>query len=503
MNKRISCDANGNNNNRIRKVNDNYAPSYTTTYLYDKFNRLTNATATNYSRFYQFDPWGNITNFAGVTLNYATSGNGAPATNRINTDSQSFSYSYDQAGNMTAGMGQSFTYDGANRLKTAGNGNSSFGYDGDGMRVKKSENGADTFYVKSSVLGQTAMEVSSTGVMRAFVYSGGKMVAMQGTDGQFYWLHTNHLGNARTMTDANGNVAYGGQFDPYGQTLAEWSATGNTTLNTKKFTGYERDAATGLDYAQARMYNNARGRFTSPDPIGLKSAKQGLPQSLNRYSYVQNDPVNYVDPSGLLKCVWPFCGAPPDGYYRIIWFLFFGSGGHDSGNAGYEDGTGFPSEGVKWGQSKEGDLELAKATALSRLENDDCAKLFGGKDKATESFNKIKFEYGKLGLPKFNADTQKTSVVGAQTFSSESPPRVVINEQGPFRNVNMLVVTNSGVKTVTLDFGTNLKDAQFASLILLHELGHVNSNESGFKSDGDDSELNRQQTQKVLDACFK
>ena len=128
-------DANGNNNNRIRKVKDNYDPNYTTTYLYDKFNRLTNATATAYGRTYQFDPWGNITNFAGVTLNYATSGNGAPSTNRINTDSQSYSYSYDAAGNMTAGMGQSFTYDGANRLKTAGNGSSSYGYDGDGMRV--------------------------------------------------------------------------------------------------------------------------------------------------------------------------------------------------------------------------------------------------------------------------------------------------------------------------------------------------------------------------------
>ena len=183
-------------------------------------------------------------------------------------------------------------------MKTAGNGNSSFGYDGDGMRVKKSENGANTFYVKSSVLGQTAMEVNSTGVLRAFVYSGGKMVAMQGTDGQFYWLHTNHLGNARTMTDANGIVAYGGQFDPYGQPLAEWSATGNTTLNTKKFTGYERDAATGLDYAQARMYNSSRGRFTSPDSAGLRAARAGKPQSLNRYAYVGNDPVNYIDQDG-------------------------------------------------------------------------------------------------------------------------------------------------------------------------------------------------------------
>jgi hypothetical protein len=51
------------------------------------------------------------------------------------------------------------------------------------------------------------------------------------------------------------------------------------------------------------MYNSARGRFLTPDPIGLKSARLELPQSLNRYSYVLNDPVNSVDPSGLLTIV--------------------------------------------------------------------------------------------------------------------------------------------------------------------------------------------------------
>ncbi|MFN8003427.1 MAG: hypothetical protein U0X75_20705 [Acidobacteriota bacterium] len=68
--------------------------------------------------------------------------------------------------------------------------------------------------------------------------------AQQSPDGQFYWLHTNHLNSARAMTDTSGALVYKGQFDPYGQALSEWSATGNTNLNTKKFTGYERDAAT-------------------------------------------------------------------------------------------------------------------------------------------------------------------------------------------------------------------------------------------------------------------
>ena len=228
-----------------------------------------------------------------------TNASGAPSTNRINSDSQGYGYSYDSAGNMTTGMGQSYSYDGANRLKTASNGTSSYGYDGDGKRVKKTENGATTYYVYSSKLGQSVMEVNSSSVQRAYVYGGGKLVAMQATDGQFYWLHTNHLGNSRAMTDSSGNLTYKGQFDPYGATLTEWSGSGNTNLNSKKFTGYERDSATGLDYAQARMYNSSRGRFMTADMLGLRASDVKKPQTLNRYTYSYNDPVNFIDPTGL------------------------------------------------------------------------------------------------------------------------------------------------------------------------------------------------------------
>ena len=205
---------------------------------------------------------------------------------------------YDAAGNLTNDGSQSFVYDGASRLKQASGGTSSYGYDGDGRRVRVTDNGTAVAYVYSSVLGQSVLEANSTGVQRAYVYAGNKLVAQQSTDGQFYWLHTNHLNSARAMTDTSGTLVYKGQFDPYGQALSEWSATGNTNLNTKKFTGYERDAATGLDYANARMYNSARGRFMQPDPIGLKAAKARRPGSLNRYSYVMGDPVNYLDTAG-------------------------------------------------------------------------------------------------------------------------------------------------------------------------------------------------------------
>jgi len=292
-------DANGKNNNRIRQITDNIETAYSTTYTYDDYNRLTNATANAFSRSYSFDEWGNIKNFSGLTLTYQTNASGAPSTNRINTDSQGYGYSYDEAGNMTTGMGQSFSYDGANRLKEVGTGGANvYGYDGDGKRVKKTENGTTTYYVYSSKLGQSVMEVTASSVQRAYVYGGGKLVAMQATDGQFYWLHTNHLGNSRAMTDTNGNLTYKGHFDPYGATLTEWAGSGNTNLNSKKFTGYERDSATGLDYANARMYNSLRGRFLTTDPVKINASRLRRPQRLNLYSYALNDPVNMVDPTG-------------------------------------------------------------------------------------------------------------------------------------------------------------------------------------------------------------
>jgi RHS repeat-associated protein len=57
-----------------------------------------------------------------------------------------------------------------------------------------------------------------------------------------------------------------------------------------------KDEATGLDHTWFRKYENASGRWTSPDPLAGNAA---YPQSLNAYTYGNNDPVNLTDPSGL------------------------------------------------------------------------------------------------------------------------------------------------------------------------------------------------------------
>src|SRR5262249_57191353 len=66
----------------------------------------------------------------------------------------------------------------------------------------------------------------------------------------------------------------------------------------QKFTEKERDVETGLDYFGERYYSSIQGRFTSVDPLGA-SATVANPQSFNRYVYVWNNPLRYVDPDGL------------------------------------------------------------------------------------------------------------------------------------------------------------------------------------------------------------
>ncbi|MBI1763579.1 MAG: VCBS repeat-containing protein [Acidobacteria bacterium] len=304
---------NGINNGKVRKLADNASFANHRKFTYDGFNRLTGVTVNgSYVNQYGYDRWGNITNLNNQqSLTYQTGPTGAP-TNRLSTAGGA-SFGYDAAGNMTANGATTYSYDGANRLVQAGSSANVSGYDGANRRYKASNNGNLSYYVWSSVLAQPLLELDSTaGVKRASIYHKGELLALQSTDGQFYWSTTDHLSSARLLTNTAGNVAYTAQFDPFGQIISEWSASGDVNLNTRKFATYERDVATGLDYAQARTYGSGWGRFAQADPKGracngqkpdvMGAAQIDRPQSFNRYAYAMNDPANNFDPTGL-SCV--------------------------------------------------------------------------------------------------------------------------------------------------------------------------------------------------------
>jgi RHS repeat-associated protein len=80
-----------------------------------------------------------------------------------------------------------------------------------------------------------------------------------------------------------------------GRTTAMGYASGDGVR--QQFTQKERDVETGLDYFLARYYSSTQGRFTSPDDF-WKDSQIGDPQSWNKYAYVRNNPLRYIDPSG-------------------------------------------------------------------------------------------------------------------------------------------------------------------------------------------------------------
>jgi RHS repeat-associated protein len=124
---------------------------------------------------------------------------------------------------------------------------------------------------------------------------------------QVSWLVTDQLGTPRMIIDQSGSLANVKRHDylPFGEELfagmgartqqqGYWSNDGIR----QQFTQKERDVETGLDYFQARYCSSPQGRFTSPDPT-LLSVNGFNPQTWNRYTYVLNNPLAYVDPLGL------------------------------------------------------------------------------------------------------------------------------------------------------------------------------------------------------------
>jgi RHS repeat-associated protein len=214
-----------------------------------------------------------------------------PATNRI------VGYCYDAAGNLLdentcpAGTHQ-YRYDGANRLNQINAGPPTYTYFG-ALRIKKVTGSTTTVYVYSGT--KPIVEYVNGSVSKEYIYAGSALLATNAGSNTTYH-HPDHLSN-RFESDASGNPVRSFGHFPYGET---WYETG--TPDKDKFTNYERDSGngeTGVDYALFRDYDSRQGRFMSAD---LLAGNLDAPQSLNRYSYVGDDPINRMDPLGL-KCV--------------------------------------------------------------------------------------------------------------------------------------------------------------------------------------------------------
>jgi len=113
------------------------------------------------------------------------------------------------------------------------------------------------------------------------------------------YYHLDMLGSVRAVTDAQGHVVAHHDFLPFGE---EWfgaaGGPGANPVDKRLFTGQERDAELDLDYFGARYYRADLGRFTTVDPALDIDKAIAEPQRWNRYAYVTNNPLKYVDPDG-------------------------------------------------------------------------------------------------------------------------------------------------------------------------------------------------------------
>jgi len=127
-----------------------------------------------------------------------------------------------------------------------------------------------------------------------------------------------------------------------------------------KYTGKERDTESGNDYFGARYYGSSMGRFSSPDPSGLYYADPENPQSLNLYSYAQNNPLKNIDPDGL-RCVWD------DGSFDAEDDKQTGNQGGCEGQGGRWETPGTYAPGVDWASSnQDGTLALHGVTGADQ-----------------------------------------------------------------------------------------------------------------------------------------
>lgn len=331
------------NGNRVEQKESNGAATAngeeTTTYVYDLADRLTEITeadpagGTARHAVYRLDAVGNrieetITAGGGQALSHSMLTYDARdrLTNRndATTGTQAV-LGYDANGNATeqtiGGTTRTFGYDPRNRLVTLeqpGAPPLAFDYDSQGQRLRKTQGGAETRYQYDD--GSLLAETNAIGnALARYHYSAGQLISrteLGTTPTQRHYLldalktpiallTQDGAVSARTSYDAWGEVrrqqgSGGATVEPdRTQPIADLASTDNQPIG---FTGYVKDAESGLYYAKARYYDPVIARFVAEDP---EAGDPMQPPSLHRYLYAYANPTVYTDPSG--RCSNAFC----------------------------------------------------------------------------------------------------------------------------------------------------------------------------------------------------
>lgn len=199
------------------------------------------------------------------------------------------SLSYDANGNLISDGVRTYTWDARDQLVSiSGPGlTANFRYDAFGRRISKTVNGTNTEFLYDDL---NVVQELSGGIPIANLLTG------LGIDNYFVRIDANGThsllvdgrGSTIALVDDSGTITTEYSYTPYGAT----TASGVDSENPFQYTGRENDA-TGLYYYRSRYYSPDLRRFISEDPLEFTSS------TLNRYSYVENNPINYIDPLGL------------------------------------------------------------------------------------------------------------------------------------------------------------------------------------------------------------
>lgn len=304
-------------NGNVMGITNNRDTTRSQTFTYDALNRVATATASTYAtspthcwgESFGYDTWGNFLSIGVASSAYTgctqeSLSVTASAQNRISTSG----YTYDTAGNMTAGppTGTTYTYNAENQMTQAATSSATgYVYDGDGKRVEKTAGGVPSKLYWYGLGGDALDETDGTGSttnssFNEYVFFSGKRIAKRDASNNVFYYAADHLGTSRVIAQvpagqSSATLCYDADFYPFGGERPPYT---NTCSQNYKFTGKERDSESSLDNFGARYNASSLGRFMSADPKP-RSARAIDPQRWNRYTYARNNPLQFVDPDGM------------------------------------------------------------------------------------------------------------------------------------------------------------------------------------------------------------
>jgi len=303
------------------------------TYGYDEFDRLTSLTVNsgqvqNYT--YGYDRYGNrvAQNALQGGTNFSTTVNAA--TNQL------VGYTYDAAGNMTNDGFHAYSYDAEGNILTVdGGATATYVYDALNHRVW-SNNAGSTYEYTYDAGGHRVsswVEPSNQG-NEGRIYWDGQQIAYRSSDGTTYFDHQDYLGTERMRTNSAGALAATFSTLPWGDGYVANIVDAAAGQDSLQFAGLDADVnssgAPMSDHAQFRNYSFQQGRWLAPDPYD-GSYDITNPQSFNRYAYAANNPLTFVDPSGLEFSVGPGGGGASCANNPVCVAMGGGTGGGGGG----------------------------------------------------------------------------------------------------------------------------------------------------------------------------